>query len=186
MNVIEQLIEKLDDSRERLLVVLADLPDEALTDPGAVDGWSIADVLANLTAWEAEMVTGLLRLDQGRKPGKLLAVIDDPAAYDAKRHAEMAGRDLDRVFADWRQVRLQLMDWLEEFSEQDLAKHGRYRWFQGKPLRQIIAETSYERERRFLPQIEAFAQQWKAQHAPEQTIPLNVVTMEENEDDDPN
>jgi hypothetical protein len=179
MNVIEQLIEELERSRERILIALADLPDEALTVPGAVNGRSIADVLAILTAWEAEMVTGLLRLDQGRKPGKLLAALDDPAAYEARRQEETAGRDLDRMFADWHQVRLQLMDWLEEFSEKDLAKHGRYRWFQGKPLRQIIAETSYERERRVLPQIESFAREWPAGG---QTAPPHDVTTEDDND----
>ena len=62
---LEELLDLLDSSRERLLVAIEPLPDQALLFKGVVDTWTIADVLSNLTAWEAEMVTG--RTSVGRR-----------------------------------------------------------------------------------------------------------------------
>ena len=71
-------------------------------------------------------------------------------------------RDLDRIFADWPQVRVQLEEWLEEFSEKQLSKKGHFPWLKNKSLMQLIAQITYEQEQRTLPQVEAFAQKWQA------------------------
>ena len=184
MNDLEQLLDRLDNSREQFLVAIEPLPDEALITPGAVDDWSIADVMINLTAWEAELVTALLRLDRRQRPDNLLAALADPEAYDAVRHAETQGRDLDLIFDDWQLVRVQLEEWLENFSASNLTNPRRYRWFKGKSLRQIIEETTINREKRFLPTVTAFAQAWVDQNATESElmIPLTAVSLEDEHD----
>ena len=58
MFTLEDLLDRLDAARERTLVALEALPDEALTQPGVVGRWAIADLLSILTAWDAEVVTG--------------------------------------------------------------------------------------------------------------------------------
>ena len=68
----EQLLDALDNSRESLLVAIEPLPDEALHEKQAVGEWSVADVLINITAWEAELVTGLMRIQQNKRPERLL------------------------------------------------------------------------------------------------------------------
>ncbi|MCA9977623.1 MAG: hypothetical protein KC413_17810, partial [Anaerolineales bacterium] len=98
---IDQLLDELDGSREKLLMAIADLPDDALMTPGAWEEWSIADILVNLTVWEAELVTGIMRLDQGKRPEAFLPALAQPEAYDQARYEENKGRDLDRVFDDW-------------------------------------------------------------------------------------
>ena len=64
-------------------------------------GWSMADILAHLTAWESELVTALMRIDQGKKPSKLLEAYSDIDGYNARRYAENKERELDRIFADF-------------------------------------------------------------------------------------
>ena len=96
-NVIGDLVDKLDQSRERLLVAIEPLSDEVLLAANALGKWSIADLLVNLTAWESELVTGLLHIDQGKKPARLLAAMADAEAYSQKRFLENQGRDLDGV-----------------------------------------------------------------------------------------
>ncbi|HID52042.1 MAG TPA: ClbS/DfsB family four-helix bundle protein [Anaerolineae bacterium] len=174
-NVMEQLLDKLDNGREQLLIALEPLPDEALLTPNAVGDWSIAALLAVLTAWEAEMVTALLKLDQGKKPERLLAALDNQAEFNQHRVAETYGRPLDRVFDDLMKVRLQLEEWLETFSDRQLTDKKRYKWFNGRSLAQIIAQTSYENEALYLPTVQKFARSWE-QAANNGVIPLTAVS----------
>ncbi len=158
---LEELLDQLDSSRERLLVAIEPLPDQALLFKGAVNSWTIADVLANLTAWEAEMVTGMLRVDQNKRPDNLLKALKDPQHYDQQRYAENRGRDLDQIFADFQLVRVKLEEWLQQFSEHVLNNRKRFHWFNGHSLAEIIAATTFKREARFLPDIERFAHAWE-------------------------
>ena len=161
-SIVEQLLDKLDSSRERLLIALESLPDDALLTPNTIGSWSVADLLGQQTAWESELVTGLMRVSQGKKPARLLAALNNAEEYGRLRQAENQNRDLDRIFDDLPQVRVQLEEWLEEFSEKQLSKKGHFPWLKNKSLMQLIAQLTYEREQRTLPQVEAFAQKWQA------------------------
>lgn len=159
----EEILDQLDNSREQMLILLEPLPDEALVETGVMDEWSIADILAHLTAWESEMVTALMRIDQGKKPRRLLDAYDDIDGYNARRFAENEGRDLDRIFADWHDVRLQIEDWLEAFSDKQLNDPKRFRWAKGRPLVDFIKETSWQHEAKHLPEIARFATSWQVE-----------------------
>jgi uncharacterized damage-inducible protein DinB len=155
-----QLQEQLDEVRVQLLEALAPLPDEALLAGGATGDWSLADVLAHFVNWEAEMVTALNKIDQGKRPARLLEALADRDAYNEARVAETHGRDLDRVFDDLQGVRAQLEEWLDLFTTQQLEEPGYYSWAGGRPLWRFIADTSFEHERKHLPAIERFAATW--------------------------
>lgn len=179
MDTQEKVLEELDQTRERLLVALADLPDEALLAPQAIGRFSIADLLAHFAVWEAELVTGLMRLDQGKKPAALLAALADREAYAQQRFVENQGRDLDRIFDDLQKVRIELEGWLEQFSERDLSDTKRYKWLNGRSLAQLIIAVTVKNETRYLPQVEAFAEKWLAEEEARQalTIPLTAVSQ---------
>ncbi len=187
MSTAELLLDSLDESRERLLVAIEPLEDEALLRKGAIDDWSISDILTNITAWESELVTGLMKLDQNKRPANLQAALADPEKYDQTHYAEMQDRDLDQVFNDLQQVRVQVEDWLSVFSERDLTTPRRYRWLDGRTLRSIIAETTYQRESKFLPAIEAFTESWLGEETSpaNNIIPLTMVEplLKEDKDD---
>lgn len=170
--------ERLDNVRIRLLETISELPDEALQEPGAVGDWSVADVLAHLVNWEAELVTGFNRIDQGRKPGRLLQALEDRQAYNAARVDQVQGRDLDRIFADLQGVRVQLEEWLEAFSTDDLEKPGRVRGAKKTLLWELIAAATFEHEAGHLPALEAFAERWQRQA--ENTVTLNDIKVMQN------
>jgi hypothetical protein len=157
---LETLLDNLDSSRERLLVALELLPDEALLVKNAVGDWSVADLLAILTAWEAELVTGLMRLAQGKKPERLLRALANPQAYNAQVYDENQGRDLDQIFDDFQRVRVQVEEWLEHFSEGDLTNPKRYASLRGRALSEIVARATFAHEASYLEQLGAFSQAW--------------------------
>ena len=124
----EQLLDALDNSREKLLIAIEPLSDEALQEKQAVGEWSVSDLLVNITAWEAELVTGLMRLGQNKRPDRLLEALKEPSTYDKERFAENQDRDLDQVFLDLQRVRIQVEEWILEFSERELTNPRRYPW----------------------------------------------------------
>lgn len=185
MTRLEQLLDKLDDTREALLVALERLPDEAFAEPDAIGSWSVQDLLANITAWEAELVTGLMRLKQGKKPDKLLAALDDVAAYDQARFAENFERPLETTFDDFQKVRMELETWLEEFSDLELTRPRQFKWFRRDTLAQIIERFTINRERPFAIKVAVFAEQWEAREAAANAniIPLTLVEAPDDNTD---
>lgn len=176
---IEQLLDALDSSRERLLVALDELSDEALLEPNTIGGWSVADLLVQQTAWESELVTGLLRINQGKKPERLLAALKDVEEYGRLRYEENKGRDLDRIFYDLPQVRVQVEEWLEEFSEKQLSNKGHFSWLKNRSLADLIAQLTYEHELRYLPKVEALAAKWQA---PAENMMISLTPKNESTD----
>jgi len=160
MSALEDLLDKLDAAREKTLVAIETLPDEVLVEPGAIGRWSIADLLSILTAWDAEVVTGLLRLKQGKSPDKLLAAVATPPRYNAARWEEAQGRDLDVIFQDFQGARLHLEEWLGELSERALTDPHHYKALGGVALREIIAKATHEHEARYISFLTTFAGYW--------------------------
>lgn len=158
----EEIQEQIEEVRLRLLEAIEELPDEALTRPGAIQDWSVRDFLFLISAWEAELVTGLMQVKQGKRPQRLLDALANRDAYNQARLAENPERDLDLVFDDLQQAQVALEGWLTEFSQQELNKPSRYKWLGDRSLAQIIADASYAYEAAFLPAIEQYADAWLA------------------------
>jgi len=186
----EQLLDALDNSREKLLVAIEPLPDEALHEKLAVGKWSISDVLINITAWEAELVTGLMRIRQNKRPDRLLDALKDPGGYDEQCFAENQDRDLDQVFVDLQQVRVQVEEWILEFSERELNNPRRYQWLKGKALKDLIAAATFDREKKVVPLLQLYAQQWDilTMETTNGVIPLETLSLDvqENNHEDAN
>lgn len=174
MSALEDLLDNLDSTRERTLMALETLPDEALVAPGVIGRWSVADLLSILTAWDAEVVTGLLRLQQGKAPEKLLAAVANPDLYNAGRFQDAQGRDLEVIFEDFQGARLHLEEWLSELSEKALTDPRHYKGLGGMALGKLIAKATYEHEARYLPFLMTYADTWEAE---EEYDEPDVITL---------
>lgn len=163
MVTVEELQNRLTGLRDKLLTTIADLPDEALSASGAVGDWSVAQVLGIVSAWEAELVTGLAEVQRGKRPARLLNALSQVEKYNAQRAAEQADRSLDDVFHDLQGARIHLEMRLEDLTDRDLNDPRRYRWSKNRPLWQWITQGSVDRERSFIPALQAFADRWLAQ-----------------------
>ena len=170
---IEQLLDQLDQSREKLLMAIELLPDEALLQADVIDNWSIADLLVVLSAWESETVTALMQIKKGKKPAKLLVALANPVAYNAQ-FTPNAKRNLDQVFDDFQRVRTQLEAWLESFSEKELLRR---KWLQGQALVDIIKAATTENETQYIPTLTTFAQDQA-----KDVIPLATVFVEHKDE----
>jgi hypothetical protein len=189
MSALEDLLDHLDAVRERTLVALETLPDEALVQPGVIGRWSIADLLSILTAWDAEVVTGLMQLRAGKTPERLLAALRNPDVYNAQRYQEARDRDLDSIFEDFQNSRLRLEEWLTDLSERALTDRHHYKALGGVALVRLIGQATHEHETRYLPFLTGFADRWEDRESMEyeagdsdlpaaaRTIPLGQIDV---------
>ena len=156
------LLASLETSRQNLLAAFNGLSDDELTQPGATGDWSVKDVLAHIAAWEAELVTLLVReVKQGKKP-KIVGISD--ARVEELNHEwyiENKDRPLDRVLADFHGVRKQLIRQVSEWDAKDLGDTQRYKWRAGKSLADYIADYANGHDQEH---IEAL-RDWRKQHS---------------------
>ena len=115
-----ELVAALEAARAEMETVLDGLTEAELAQPGAAGDWAVKDVLAHITAWEAELVTGLAKVRQGRPPGKTNYTADEIQAQNTRWQAENQGRPLERVLADFRGVRKQTLRQIQALTEQEL------------------------------------------------------------------
>ena len=131
-----------------------------------------------------------MRTRQNKRPERLLEALKEPDNYDERRFAENQDRDLDQVFIDLQQVRVQVEEWILEFSERELNNPRRYQWLKGKALKDMIAGATFEREKKIVPHLQLFAQQWAilTMEAAHDIIPLETLSLDgqENNHEDTN
>lgn len=157
-----ELLSALEESREKLMDAIEGLSQEAMQEPGVTNQvgkehrWSVKDILAHLSRWEAELARALWQAKHGQSPAPT-----DPAKVDeinAQWHAEMCSRPLRKVLDDFEAVRAQTLLRVETFTERELTDPRRYPWMGGEPLWKWIASDSFEHEAEHLADIVA----WRA------------------------
>jgi hypothetical protein len=153
----EELLQAMESSRADLLKAIDGLNPTVMQEPGVVGQWSVRDVLAHITRWEAELVRMLFQLKQGRTPDYPTLSEPDIDKINARFHKENLERPLDQVLADFHSVRKQTLRRLSEYTEQELSEPGRYPALKGHPLIEYIAGDTYEHDAEHALQI----QEWR-------------------------
>jgi uncharacterized protein (TIGR03083 family) len=154
---VAELLKALEDARAGLEAALAGLDETQFLAANTCGTWSIKDVLAHLTACEAELVTGLSRVGRGQSPGKVLYTGAEIQAQNEKWQAEYRDRRLDRVLADFRGVRKQLVRQLEALGDQEL--NAPRPWFQNRAIADWVREEIVEHDQEHAEQLAGCRQQ---------------------------
>ncbi len=148
----------LEDEREKFLDAFDGLSDEQLQIPGVTREWSVKDIIAHLSYWEAELVKLLWQVRQGSKPTSAQLLNTPVDALNEKWFQENQSRPLERVLSDYYAVRKQTIRRLDGFSDQELNDPKRYPWLKNQPLWEWIAEDSFRHESEHRLQI----QEWRS------------------------
>lgn len=163
-----ELLEALETGRENFLELLEDMDDDAMLYKGSQEDWSVKDILAHLTRWEAELVKLLWQLRQGVQPTTLHFSNTPVDEINAQWLQEDQARPLDRILADFHGVRNQTLRRVESFSDSQLMDKGKYPWLKGKALWELIANDSYEHEAEHMPQIRKIRAELQLDTPPEE------------------
>ena len=158
----DEILDALEDEREKMLAALDGLSDEEMLDPTVADSWSVKDIIAHLNAWEAELVRMLWQLLQGSKPSTVQLSGESIDERNAQWQALYKNRPLEAVLEDYQAVRQQTLRRVDQFSEAELNNPAKYPALRGIPLWKWIAEDSFEHEAEHLSDII----RWKDQRTP--------------------
>lgn len=154
----DELLDALEDEREKLLETIEGLSDEAMLEPGVIGEWSVKDTLSHLSQWEAELVKLLWQAQQGIRPTGLRYTQEEVDAVNAAWQAAHKDRELDSVLSDMQAVRKQTIRRIEGFNNRDLNDAQRWPWLRGEPLWKVIEVDSFGHEAEHAAQI----QDWRA------------------------
>jgi hypothetical protein len=154
----DEILDALEDERENLLDAIEGLSDEVMLEAGVVGDWSIKDILAHLSAWEAELVKLLWQASHGERPSGIYASGVPVDEVNTVWSQAARSRPLDRVIDDFISVRKQTIRRVEPFSDADLSDPQRYPWLKGNPLWEWIGSDSFKHESEHAAQI----REWRA------------------------
>jgi len=149
----DEIVDALEEEREKFLAVIDGLSDEALEEPGVVGDWSVKDIIFHLSMWEADLIQFLWQFSQGEKPttaGFLGQSIDE---INASWQELSITRSLAQVLGDFKAVRTQTHRRVRTIPEKDLNDPERYPWLEGRHLWEWIAGDSFEHEAEHAVQI---------------------------------
>ena len=143
-----EILSALETSRADLLAVIDGLTPEQLEAPETVGEWSVRDILQHLSLWEAELVRLMLHVHQGRRPTgpAFTGARPDYDAINRRWQAETVHRPLDRVLEDFHGVRRQTLRWIDEFSDEELARVRTEAWLRHRSLAAWIVSYGPEHE----------------------------------------
>ena len=149
-----ELIYDLRTSRAELDALVEGMPEEELTARTMSGAPSVKDVLAHLAAWEAELVTALAKLKQGVRSRFFDLGDEHVDALNATTYEDNKDRPLERVMADFRGVRVQVIRQVERFSQAELdapvSKHS------GATLTEVVLGETIEHQQEHLPDLRAW------------------------------
>ena len=152
----KELLALLEDSHERVLEAIEGLTTEQMLEPGVKDNWSVKDILAHLTRWEAELIKLLWQARQGMRPTSLLNQPHSVDVVNSRWYEEDQTRSLERILEDFHGVRNQTIRRLEFFTDKDLNDPKRYPWSDGQALWEWVAGNTFEHDEEHLEQLRAW------------------------------
>ena len=155
----DEILDSLEDEREKLLEAIEGLSDEQMIEPSLGGGWSVKDVLHHLAMWEAEIVKLLWQASQGTKPTTIHFAHADIDQVNATWQASGKDRPLELVTGDFSGARKKTARRVESFRDQDLNDPQRYPWLKSTPLWKWIAEDSFNHDAEHAEQI----RKWRAE-----------------------
>ena len=147
-----ELLANIRRDRAQLDALIASLPRERMAERSLEGGRSVQDVLAHITAWEQLCLDWIRTGDRPGTPFTMEAI----DAFNAQTYEENRGRALAEVLAESRRSSDELLETVEQLSEEDLTESDRFAWTRGEPLSLLVSANADDHYREHIAQIEAW------------------------------
>ncbi len=102
------------------------MPDARLMEPGVTDTWSVKEILAHVTTWEAEALKYLPIISGGGRPPRYVTYggID---AFNAQMTEQKRGLPLADVLKQLDDTHRRLIDFIQGVPEEHFTRETRFR-----------------------------------------------------------
>ena len=151
-----EIVTALTGGRGNFLDAIKDISGQEMENQIIFDAWSLKDIMAHLTRWEAELVKLLWQVKQGITPTTVHFSKESVDDINARWYEESRSRPLKSILNDFLGVRSQTIRRVESLTEITLTDPSTYPWLKGEPLWKWIAGDSFEHEAEHEAQIKTW------------------------------
>jgi uncharacterized protein (TIGR03083 family) len=123
----QKFVDKIDTTWAAFTATYTGVPADQLTRPGVAGDWSVKDVLAHVTIWEAEALKYLPIVLAGGRPPRYSTLYGGIDAFNAQSMAEKRGLPLDAVRRQLDDTHRQLMDYVRAAPDEQFTRATRFR-----------------------------------------------------------
>ena len=148
----ENLLARILGARVAFESVLARIPEEKMQETILHDEWSVKDLLGHIAFWEEIATSHFEALRAGQTPNP----ITDMDALNARILNDFRHLSLEEVW-DREMVAYQnVLDMIENASEDELFKPDHFPWTNGNPFETWIASNTWEHYAEHLPELQTW------------------------------
>jgi hypothetical protein len=122
-----QLLQRLDKAWAALKESYAGLAESRLVEPGVTGSWSVRDILAHVTTWEAEALTYLPLIIQGSKPPRYSVMYGGIDAFNAKMTEQKRHLSLSEVLTQLDETHSRLIAFIQSAPEDLFSRETPFR-----------------------------------------------------------
>jgi hypothetical protein len=122
----EKLLTKLEQTWSAFTESYAGLTDEQLLAPGVTEDWSVKDILAHVSWWEAESLKHLPEILQGIQPPRYSVTYGGIDAFNAQMTELKRAVPLAEVRRDLEETHAKLIAYLHSVDEAQFAASTRF------------------------------------------------------------
>ena len=123
----QQVLKKLDAAWAALKKSYTGLSDSELEEPGVMGDWSVKDILAHVTTWEAEALKYLPLILQGRRPPRYSTMYGGIDAFNARMTVEKRSLSLPEILTQSDDTHGRLIDYIMAAPEELIAVETPFR-----------------------------------------------------------
>jgi hypothetical protein len=122
-----QLLRRLDKAWATFKASYAGLSESLLLEPGVTGNWSVRDIIAHVTWWEAEALEHLPCILSGGRPPRYSVTYGGIDAFNALLTEQKRGLTLAEVLGQQSDTHRRLIDYLQGVPEDQLTGETRFR-----------------------------------------------------------
>ena len=122
-----QLLKRLERAWQDLRDSYDGLSEAELVAPGAMDAWSVKDIIAHVTWWEQEALTHLPLILKGGRPPRYSVRYGGIDAFNALKYAQVKDLPLAVVLQQREETHRRLIAYLADVPEDQIAVETRFR-----------------------------------------------------------
>jgi tetratricopeptide (TPR) repeat protein len=138
MGIREKLVDVLQRTRDEELRFIDSLSDEERAAVGTTEAWAAKDVFAHVVAWKLRAAQSLAAARGGEPPSAFDGDVD---ARNAAIFEQYRDRSWDDVLALLGQAHAELVENVQDLSDDDLLDTDRFPWQEVRPLWRTTAGT---------------------------------------------
>ena len=121
----QKLLAKIEAAWAPFQASYADLSPEELEQPGVVGDWSIKDILAHVTTWEAESLEQLPVIARGERPASYKALYGGIDAFNEQTTARKRSLSLAEVLEQLDATHRRLVDYIAAAPHEQFTTKSR-------------------------------------------------------------